>query len=625
MQAEYDGTVRDGDKIIQFVYGDDGLDAESIEFQKIDFLQLKKEEFEVMFVADGNAEELKSIREGIARFEQADLCRDENRRFDRSFPLALPLQRMIDAALRVHDDGMQFGSVDCTFEGQPLSQLHKRWVAFPPLYRGFMSCRLACKRIVSLGFTEKQLKLLLDDVKKRWRLAQVQPGEAVCATAATAVGSNCTQLTLNTFHSSGSGSNNVTSGVPRLTELINCSPHPKTPTSTIYFNENSDLHTLLRKRKDYAPVLLRALVQSVSYEVLEEPPSYASFELFKDAIHTGIGGLCCTMSLDREKCFEFDINISEIVQSLYRRKKDLHLRCIYPEDSDLSAKNLYVVVDDSAEDDSSNRACFHSRFAELSDFIQRALKSTFGGTRSLSGACVKRKKTKVYKENLFNMISEWTIETQGSKILQSMQSIDVDALRCTSNSIPDIFKTFGIEATRAALKSEIRSVLQFDGSYLNVRHVALLADWMTWIGAPTPFTRFGMAKMSDSVLKLASFERVQHFVVQGAVEGTSDDCLGVSERLIMGRPVRTGTGKIDCFLDVEACKKAVITEEKDIWEGGEGLMALPFLASELPEFSFDVAPPPPPPGMPPPTPEYSPWAVAYQSPSSDDAYRPTTP
>jgi hypothetical protein len=211
-----------------------------------------------------------------------------------------------------------------------------------------------------------------------------------------------------------------------------------------------------------------------------------------------------------------------------------------------------------------------------------------------------------------------------------MQIADADALRCTSNSIHDIFKTFGIAAARAALKNEIRAVLQFDGSYLSVRHVALLADWMTWLGSPTPFTRFGLAKMSDSALKLASFERVQHFVTEAAVNETHDDCLGVSERLIMGKAVRVGTGKIDCFLDVEACKKAVVTKEEDVW-GGESAMELPFEMNELPEFNFAQQPPPPP-GLPPPSPAYSPWTAAYRSPSpeynantDEQAYRPTTP
>ena len=48
--VKYDGTVRNslGD-VIQFLYGEDGMDAVWIESQKLDSLKMKKKEFENVY------------------------------------------------------------------------------------------------------------------------------------------------------------------------------------------------------------------------------------------------------------------------------------------------------------------------------------------------------------------------------------------------------------------------------------------------------------------------------------------------------------------------------------------------------------------------------------------------
>jgi DNA-directed RNA polymerase III subunit RPC1 len=48
--------------------------------------------------------------------------------------------------------------------------------------------------------------------------------------------------------------------------------------------------------------------------------------------------------------------------------------------------------------------------------------------------------------------------------------------------------------------------------------------------------------MKDSVLMLASFERTVDFLFNAAVYSKSDTIEGVSECIIMGTPMATGTG-----------------------------------------------------------------------------------
>lgn len=55
-------------------------------------------------------------------------------------------------------------------------------------------------------------------------------------------------------------------------------------------------------------------------------------------------------------------------------------------------------------------------------------------------------------------------------------------------------------------------------------------------------TRNGIAKMKESVLMLASFEKTTDHLFDAALHGRSDEITGVSESIIMGIPMPVGTG-----------------------------------------------------------------------------------
>lgn len=55
-------------------------------------------------------------------------------------------------------------------------------------------------------------------------------------------------------------------------------------------------------------------------------------------------------------------------------------------------------------------------------------------------------------------------------------------------------------------------------------------------------TRTGISKMKDSVLHAASFEKTADHLFDAALHGRIDRVTGVSESIIMGIPMPTGTG-----------------------------------------------------------------------------------
>lgn len=65
---------------------------------------------------------------------------------------------------------------------------------------------------------------------------------------------------------------------------------------------------------------------------------------------------------------------------------------------------------------------------------------------------------------------------------------------------------------------------------------------MTFKGEVLGITRFGVSKMRESVLMLASFEKTTDHLFDAAVHGRTDEIVGVSECIIMGIPIPLGTG-----------------------------------------------------------------------------------
>jgi hypothetical protein len=62
---------------------------------------------------------------------------------------------------------------------------------------------------------------IMGECEKLFSRSLAQPGEMAGTIAAQSMGEPATQMTLNTFHSAGVSSKNVTLGVPRLKEIIN--------------------------------------------------------------------------------------------------------------------------------------------------------------------------------------------------------------------------------------------------------------------------------------------------------------------------------------------------------------------------------------------------------------------
>ena len=125
---------------------------------------------------------------------------------------------------------------------------------------------------------------------------------------------------------------------------------------------------------------------------------------------------------------------------------------------------------------------------------------------------------------------------------QVMGTFGVDGSRTHSNHVAEVFDTLGIEAARGKIIQEIEYILKQYGIGVDSRHLMLLAEVMTFKGEVLGITRFGIAKMRESVLMLASFEKTADHLFDAAAHSRKDSINGVSECIIMGIPIPLGTG-----------------------------------------------------------------------------------
>ncbi|KAF3442582.1 hypothetical protein FNV43_RR16498 [Rhamnella rubrinervis] len=120
-----------------------------------------------------------------------------------------------------------------------------------------------------------------------------------------------------------------------------------------------------------------------------------------------------------------------------------------------------------------------------------------------------------------------------------------------SNNIHAMLNTYGVEAARETIIREITNVFKSYGISVNIRHLQLIAEFMTFTGAYRPMNRHGGIADSVSPLSKMSFETASKFIVEAAYHAERDDLETPSARICLGLPVKVGTGSFDLLQKVE--------------------------------------------------------------------------
>ncbi|GMH57319.1 hypothetical protein TrST_g8289 [Triparma strigata] len=143
------------------------------------------------------------------------------------------------------------------------------------------------------------------------------------------------------------------------------------------------------------------------------------------------------------------------------------------------------------------------------------------------------------------------LQTEGVNFeeLWKMSPDKVDHTRITSNDIWAIRCAYGVEAARLSIVNEIRGVFGVYGISVDARHLTLIADYMTFDGDYKPMNRRGMIDGSSAFLKM-SFETTATFMTDAAVRCEKESLMSPSANIVLGNPVKQGTGLCDLIVAV---------------------------------------------------------------------------
>lgn len=128
---------------------------------------------------------------------------------------------------------------------------------------------------------------------------------------------------------------------------------------------------------------------------------------------------------------------------------------------------------------------------------------------------------------------------------------DLDARHVYSNNVHAMLMAYGVEAARETIIREIQNVFKSYGISVNIRHLTLIADFMTHSGGYRPMNRMGSIADSTSPFIKMCFETASKFIVEAACHGQVDNLDTPSSRICLGLPVKMGTGCHDLIQKLE--------------------------------------------------------------------------
>jgi DNA-directed RNA polymerase II subunit RPB1 len=384
--------------------------------------------------------------------------------------------------------------------------------------------------------------LLGDILQKQVLQAQARAGEMVGAIAAQSIGSDATQMTLNVFHHAGVASKDVTLGIHRLKELTDCVKVPRMPIMKMPLRkpEQSDLKVLLclgdflqqepcvcSSLEDLDPEAFEALEFEMRWREIfcsenrHPSPTYAPWIL--------------QFFFDPQKMIESGYLPEHLATQVLNAQGGASRLTVAYAQPEMSRWFLVLRGDaSSAAPAPPSEPYFISNQCQ-----QIALQGT-----------PKIRRSRFAKQALFfwqggNLVfvPEMPMQiTEGSCLRAAFldPSCHQEHVRC--NDVVETYQVLGIEAAAAVLFDELLLCIQFDGSYINARHVELLVNRMTCLGHLLPISRHGLNRLSDSgVLARCSFEETCDQLLEAAAYAETDALLGVTESVCLGQLSHIGS------------------------------------------------------------------------------------
>ena len=633
IMVKYDCTIRTANNaILQLVYGDSGSDTTKQYRYNIRFINFGNKELADKYkFTDKELSEFKNYKDNESVYERMKNMRDEFRIIMKKAKcdfkalqtnpfLPINLIRIINT--NVNDKNLKVGEkVKPEYVINKLEELmDNKYTNLlmmsekerndkkslknydEKLFKTFLKMALydalspkIC--VINLDLSKKQFDKIIDDIISIYNKSIIQPGHMIGILSAQALGETITQMTLNTFHIAGlSTMKSVTTGVPRIQEILSVSKNIKTPKISIRLDEQ------YKKSKEIAHKIASNLKYTTFGDVRgrinvyydptpEDDDSIMKMDNVKNVFfnqkgsknscQSNINGLPYLMRIEivKEKMLDKEISLLDIKSKFcnWWESRFNDIKNIKKEEKRVINKITSLTILSNSDNDI--QPVIHIRFnvkdvdrvrdqfnrETLNEFIEHIIdKFKLKGIEEItdiSNITSERLITYDNPDNEIKYNDEYIIYTTGVNLTEIRYIVGIDILNSISNDIYESYKTFGIEIARSRLMRELDDAYQHAGHVVGYTHLSVLADIMTSSGILMSIDRHGMGKSDMDVLGRASFEKAVEQILNASVFNETDHMLGVSSRVMCGQVIKGGTGYCDVILDTELIEKSEYTEE----------------------------------------------------------------
>ncbi len=352
--------------------------------------------------------------------------------------------------------------------------------------------------------TEKQRQKIYEKAFEEYKKALVEPGESVGIIGAESIGEPATQMTLNTKHFSGVAELNVTTGLPRIIEIVDGRKTISTPSMEIYLKKEYENEEDVKK---YTLQIKETNLSEISKE-----------------FNVNLEEFSIEVTLDEKKLKDLELTKEKVIKVLNKSLKKLK----------------------AEEKEGMIKLTFKSKEENFNELYKAKdkLKNVY-----VSGIKNIKQVLPVKKEEGYVLI------TSGTNLKEIMKLPYVDTYRTVSNDIFEIYEYFGIEAARQAIINEVYKVMENQGLNIDIRHLMLVADTMCNSATVKGITRYGVVKEKSSVLARASFETALNHVINAALMGEKDPMNSIVENVMVNQIIPAGTGIPKLVMDLDIKKK----------------------------------------------------------------------
>jgi len=273
------------------------------------------------------------------------------------------------------------------------------------------------------------------------------------------------------------------------------------------------------------------------------------------------------MVMDPEVMLEKNITMDDVNFTLNNTYKD-EISCVYSDYN--SDKLVFRIRMNNILKNSSGKGAKKTKINPLDQSDQIYILKNFQdqllngivlrGIKNINKVILRKVKDNlIEKGGSYKKEDIWVLDTIGTNLFDVLGLDYIDPNRTYSNDIIEIYEVLGMEAARQAIYNELADVIEFDGTYLNFHHMALLCDRMTFSHKMISIFRHGINNDDIGPIAKASFEETPEMFLKAARHAELDNMRGISANVMCGQEGLFGTASFQVVLDLN---EMVNLEEK---------------------------------------------------------------